>query len=173
MLDAVFSYLISKMIDMFPGLVTRRFISPTKLAEMVEVDLRRASPINISFGSSIPSLSLWFRISNKSLVNLVLDRLLIDLWIGQPFLHGAILSQYIVSKQSSIENAYFNTKLTNPQQDWIRKHVSGQLLSVPVTITVEAYFESKVGTIRVEQRIEHRTVPGRLQQFYITKITER
>jgi len=149
------------VLGILPGWLARRFISGEKIASQIEVDLRRMNPIDISFGTEIPRLGLYFRISNLSSLDVVLDRLLIDLWIGQPTLQGAILARYNISRRSSREDIYFAQQLTIPQQEQIRKHISGQLLSVPVTIHAQAYFDSKVGVVYVDKRIEHRDVPCR------------
>jgi len=159
--EAIVSFIFEKVLDILPGWLARRFISSEKIVSQIEVDLRRMNPIDISFGTEIPRLNLYFRISNLSSLDVVLDRLLIDLWIGQPTLRGAILARYNVPKRSSREDIYFAQQLTIPQQDQIRKQVSGQLLSVPVTIHAQAYFDSKVGVVYVDKRIEHRDVPCR------------
>jgi hypothetical protein len=159
MFEAISSFLLEKMLGIFPRWLARRFISSQKTANQIEIDLRRINPIDISFGSDIPSLRLCFRISNLSPFNLVLDRLLIDLWVGQPTLRGAILVRYDVPKRSSRDDIYFTDQLTVPQQEQIRERINGQLLSVPVTIYVEAYFDSKVGLVHVKKTLEHRDIP--------------
>jgi hypothetical protein len=159
MVEMIASFIFERLLDIVPKWLARCFISSQKIANQIEIDLRRITPINISFGTDIPSLTLYFRISNLSHVDLVLDRLLINLWVGQPTLQGAILVRYDVPKRSSREDVYFNTQLTVPQQEQIRKHVNGQVLSVPVTINVQAYFDSKAGLVYVEKKFEHREVP--------------
>lgn len=159
--EAIASSLIEKVLSFLPGWLARHFISTEKIAKQVEVDLRRINPIEISFGTEIPRLSLYFRISNLSPVGLVLDRLLIDLWVGQPTLRGAILEHYNLPKRSSREDIFYTDQLTVPQQQQIREKVNGQLLSVPVTIHTKAYFDSKVGAVLVGKTIEHRDVPCR------------
>lgn len=157
--QVIASFILEKMLNVVPGWLARRFISGNMIAGQIEVDLRRMNPIEISFGTEIPRLNLYFRISNLSPLDLVLDRLLIDVWVGQPTLWGAILTRYSIPKRSSREDIYFAHQLTVPQQEQIQKKVIGQLLSVPVTIHAEAYFDSKVGVIYVDKRIEHRDVP--------------
>ena len=134
------------------------FISPQKIADKVNIDLRSNNPIDISFGSDVPNIQIYFKISNLSLFNLVLDRLLIvDLWIGQPTLHGAILERHDVPKGIK-DDVYFIEQLSSPQQEQIKKHVSNNFLSVPVKFHVKAYFESKIGLIYVEKRFEQSNI---------------
>lgn len=153
--------MFEKVLGILPGWLARYFISSQKIAGQVEIDLRSTNPINIDFETEIPSLSLYFRISNLSPVDLVLDRLLIDLWVRQPTLRGAILQRYDIPKRSSREDVYFRHQLTLPQQEQIRKRAKDQLLSAAVTVHVKAYFESKIGIIPVEAKLESRDVPVR------------
>jgi hypothetical protein len=146
MVGSIASFMIEKILDILPGSMARLLISPQKIASRVEIDLRSANPIDISFGTEIPRLSLSFRISNMSLFDLVLDRLLIDLWVGQPTLRGAILERHKVLKRASTDNVYFTNQLTVPQP-------------VPVTINVTAYFDSKIGAVDVQTRFERTEVP--------------
>lgn len=159
MVGSIASFMIEKILDILPGSMARLLISPQKIASRVEIELRSANPIDISFGTEIPRLSLSFRISNMSLFDLVLDRLLIDLWVGQPTLRGAILERHKVPKRASTDNVYFTNQLTAPQQEQIKTHRNGQILSVPVTMNVTAYFDSKIGAVDVQTRFERTEVP--------------
>lgn len=158
-IEAIAPIILEKMIDILPRWLARHFISSQTIARQIEIDLRSINPIDISFGTEIPRLSLFFRISNLSLVNLVLDRLLIDLWVGQPTLQGAILERYDIPKRKSRDDIYFRYELTSPQQEQIRKRIKDKFLSVPITLYVKAYFESKFGFVPVEKKFEQRDVP--------------
>ena len=147
-----------KMLTILPRWLARYLISPRKIARKIEVDLRSSNPIDITFATEIPSLSLYFRITNLSPANLLLDRLLINLWIGQPTLEGAILERHEVPSGNSNENISFTSQLTIPQQEQIKKKVKEQRLFVPVTIYIKAYFDSKVGLVFVEKKLELREV---------------
>jgi hypothetical protein len=125
----------------------------------VDIDLRRINPIDITFGTDIPRVSIYFRVSNMNPFTLTLDGLLVEFWVGQPTFRRAILERYDVPKRSSREDIYFSEQLTIPQQEQIRKHVNGQLIFEPIMVYVKAYFESKVGFIYVGKRLEHRDVP--------------
>ena len=158
MLEAAATYLIERALNILPRWLSRRLFPPHKLAAQVDIDLRRANPIDIRLGTEVPDIGLYFRIANLSPLSLVLDRLLVNLWVGQPTLRGAVLERQDVPKRSQVD-VYFTTQLTGPQQEQIRKHVDGQLLSAPVTVYVKAYFESTVGVICVEKSLEQRDVP--------------
>lgn len=155
-------WIITKVLEtvlvILPRWLISYFIPPQKIADQVNIDLRSNNPIDISFGSDVPNIQIYFEISNMSLFNLVLDRLLIDVWIGQPALHGAILERYDVPKRSIKSGVHFIEQLSSPQQEQIKKHVSNNILSVPVKFHVKAYFESKIGLIYAEKRFEHSNI---------------
>ena len=153
-IETIVAFISEKVLGILPRWLACRFISSQKIASQVEIDLRSINPIDINFGTEIPSLNLYFRISNLSLVNLFLDRLLIDLWVGQPTFQGAILERYDIPKRSSREDVNFRHQLTLPQQEQIRRCVKDDLLSLAVTINVKEYFESKRGFIPVETKFE-------------------
>ena len=150
-----FKTVISKL----PGWLIRFFYRPEKIAGSIDLELRHNNPIIISFGTEIPSIDLYFQIYNRSNFGLVLDRLLIDFWIGQRLFCGAVLRRGCVKPRERFDEVYFTQQLTLSQQEQIKRHKEGQLLSVPVSIMVTGYFESKVGVVCVEKRIDRADVP--------------
>jgi hypothetical protein len=159
MIPEPFGYMLRLLVAKLPGWFIRYFYKPDKIANSIDIDLRSNAPINISFGMEIPEISLYFHIYNRSPFNLILDRLLIDFWVGQPTLKGAILRRYVIPKGESVDNVYFSCPLTSQQQNQIRGRCNGQLLSVPVSLTITAYLESKVGMICLDKRIDRSDVP--------------
>ncbi len=151
---------LERLLALVPRFLLRRFLPAGTVARQVDVDLRRVNPVNILLRSEVPQVDLWFRIGNRSIVDLVLDRLLVELWIGQPTLRGAVLERLTVSRRTDREDIYFWHDLTAEQRGQIQNRIGEHgLLSVPVTVHVTAYFESRVGTVLVMRRLEHRDVP--------------
>jgi len=64
-----------------------------------------------------------------------------------------------VKPRERFDEVYFTQQLTLSQQEQIKRHKEGQLLSMPVSIMVTGYFESKVGVVCVEKRIDRADVP--------------
>src|SRR5713101_571559 len=153
-------YVLDKVLAVLPGWIIRRFLPPERIAGQVEIDLRRINPIAIYFTSvQFPFVELWFRISNQSQLNLVLDRLLVDLWVGQPTVQGAVLHRAALPRRTSKDDIRFWHDLTGIQEDRIRKQADEKgVLTVPVSIYVDAYFESRVGIVHVRAPLEHRGV---------------
>lgn len=153
-------YVFEKVLTILPRWLARLLLPPARIAEQIEIDLRRTNPIAIYFRSTeFPCVEAWFRISNQSQVNLVLDRLLVDLWVGQPTIKGAILCRMEIPRRTSKDDIRFWHDLTGAQEERIRRRADEKgILTVPVAVYVDAYFESKVGFVHVRTTLEHRGV---------------
>lgn len=159
MFETLGSFILEKALEFLPAWIARRIVSLKKVADQIEIDLRSINPIDISFGSEVPRVSIYFRISNLSSVGVTLDRMLVNVWVGQPTLRGSVLQRYQLPKRTSDDNVYFSSSLSIPQQEQIKKRVDGQLLSSSVRINIVAYFDSKIGIVCLEKTLEQRDVP--------------
>jgi hypothetical protein len=97
-LEVVSSWMIEMGLSILPEKLGSRLYPTQKIADRIKIDLRN-NPVAINPGE-VPTISIWFRITNMSPLNIVLDRLLIDFWIGQPTLYGMILKRYEIPKGS-------------------------------------------------------------------------
>lgn len=147
-------WLIEKVISVIPGLLLRLFYSPGKVASDVIITLRGELPINPSLNSSVPHLDLYLEITNLSNLNLIVDRVLLDLWFGQPVLQGAILERYRISSRSSETQLFFRTDLTSKQIDQIKPYLTDSPPSGCISLSITAYFDSKIGIIEVKRTFE-------------------
>lgn len=159
MIPEPFGYFLRPLLAKLPGWLIRYFFKPDKIANSIDIDLRSNGPVNISLGMEIPEISLYFHVYNMSPFSLILDRLLIDLWVGQPTLKVAMLRRYVIPQGESIDNVYVSCPLSTQQQNQIRGRCNGQLLRGPVSLIITAYLESKVGVIEVDKRIDRSDVP--------------
>lgn len=159
MFEPLVSFIVERAVDVLPRWLALWLAPPERIARQVEIDLRRVNPVNITLRAEVPNVSLWFRISNMSPVDLVLDRLLVEFWVGQPTLQGAVLDRLRVPRGKSLEDVHFWQDLGPHQQEQVRGRVKDGLLSVPVHLYLKAYFESKVGPVSVNRRLEHPNVP--------------
>lgn len=89
---AILHWIVDRIITVIPGKLLRILYSPEKVASQVRIRLRGERPIAPSLNSSVPHMDLYLEITNLSNIDLQLDRMLLDLWFGQPVLNGAILA---------------------------------------------------------------------------------
>jgi hypothetical protein len=150
-------YAAGKMLDKLPGWVGRWFVSPERLAKLVEIDLHPNVSVDISYGGAIPRVDMCFRIDNRSSAPLVLDRLVFDLWVGQPILRGAVLARYDIPKWDKVHIPFWD-QITPSQQKFVASQVHNGFFD-EVVLSFEAWFDSKIGRIHVQDRITRRKVP--------------
>lgn len=132
------------MLDKAPGWLARRVFH----SDQVVVNLRRERPVNSSFGSTVPRIEVAFSIDNRSHLDLVLDRLLFELWVGQPILNGAVWERHEILKHQGREDLYFWAPLVPSQIEQIRHQVNNGMIE-EVTLNATVYFETKIGLVTV------------------------
>jgi len=137
-----------------------RFVPPgSGVEQQIDVDLRPQSPINIEFSTEIPQVSLWFNISNRSSLDLVFDRMLIEIWVGQPTIYsGSILRRFALPAGETEKDVYFPAHLAPPQQEQIKRRANEKGLIDEVSINLTAYFQSERGWFEVRRHIDYRDV---------------
>ncbi len=62
--------------------------------------LREENPIAMSPGASISLIDLYFEVTNLSPLDLVLDRMLVEVWFGQPTFNTTLLRRHLVRGRS-------------------------------------------------------------------------
>jgi hypothetical protein len=137
-----------------------RFTPPgTGVEQQIDVDLRPQSPVNIEFSTEIPQIGLWFNITNRSSLDLVFDRMLIEVWVGQPTIYsGFILRRFSLPAGETEKDVYFPAHLATPQQEQIKRRANGKGIVDEVSINLTAYFQSERGWFEVRRHINYRDV---------------
>ena len=110
--------------------------------------------ISPNLGASVPCIDLYFEIINHSYLSLVLDRLLIDFWFGQPTFQGVVLKRYAVPANNTVKNISCKQSLSIAQQKQIEQYSNSSTASGQIHIYLTAYFETKAGMIEVQSTIE-------------------
>jgi len=80
------------------------------------------------------------------------------LWFGQPSLQGFILERYKIPPRSTGTQIFFRSDLTSKQVEQIDPYLTESPPSGDITLSIMAYFDTKVGIIEVKQRSERRKV---------------
>jgi len=91
-------------------------------------------------------------------LDLILDRLLLDVWFGQPTFTTALLRRYNVPSGQITEGIFLRHHLNPAQIKQIDEfnHADGQRGSVHIYLT--AYFQSRAGELEVQKSIDRRRV---------------
>jgi hypothetical protein len=152
MFDPLTSFVIERAYKVIPGWIERRMLPPSTVQGEIKLDLGRKVPVQLR-GGEVPTCDLYFEISNLSQISVTLDRLMFEVWFGQPTFRGAILSRREIPRRKTVDDLWVWTPLGPYQVGQIKKYagnVPGQPVSVAVNMV--AYFESRVGWLRVEHK---------------------
>ena len=150
-------WFLEKVIAVVPGLLLKRVFPPEKVATHIRVELVGERPIAPSLTSSVPHLDLNLSVTNLSPLQLRLDRMLVDLWFGQPVLNGALLERMVVPPRSTENLMYFRGQLSSAQVRQVEPYTQTNPPSAPISLTVRAYFDTRVGPVEYERRFERRS----------------
>ena len=154
----IVSLLVGKLADLLPTFALRLFFPPSKIAKEVRVDLRGEKPVQARTDAAFPDISVWLELTNLSHVDLTLDRLLFDLWFGQPTITGSILEFEHVPARSGPKTIRFWTNLTPSQVSRIDDFMHSGEARGPLSLSYSAYFQSRVGMVTAKGRIERQGV---------------
>ena len=157
-MNELFLLFMDKIVTRLPGLLLRVFYRPANIANEVQIDLRGERPIDLLMGTSVPRILVYLQVTNHSNFKLELDRMLIDLWFGQPVLNGAILQRHCILPRTTNNDLFFASDLTSQQVQQIEPYTKDSPSAGPITVSIHAYFESKLGLIEVKKQIRRTKV---------------
>ena len=148
-------FLGGRLLDWLPGWLVRRFVSLDSVARQVKVLPRAKAPLNFSLNETTPSVRAWFQVQNHSGVNLVLDRIVTDIWAGQPVVYGVMAYRTRIGKHATTDHIPpFQAALTPAAIDQVQKQRQQQQQTPPIqaiyTMNATGFFDSKVGSFEVQ-----------------------
>jgi hypothetical protein len=138
-----------------PGMLVRRMYPPQKIEQEISIDFRAKNPINAS-NVMIPDngpfpcamLDLWLTVRNESAIDVVLDRLLFEFWIGQPLVIGAMLRRDTIKRHRSLDVCH-RTILGEAEISRIKSYREDSSRFESMSLNAEAFGDSVAGPIRV------------------------
>jgi hypothetical protein len=146
------------VLEKLPAFLLRPFIRPSTIASKVNIDLRGDTPIGLGLSAEVPHLGMYFEITNLSQFDLILDRMVVEVWFGQPTFTAAVLRRYLIPAGEITRNIYLRQTLTSEQREQIEQFKLPDQSRGSLHIMLDAYFESSLGGIEVSKNIERRTV---------------
>ncbi len=135
-------------------LVTRWLhITPERLAQSVSIQLRPRNPISVTSPGGIPTLDVSLVVHNYGPLDLELDRMVVDVWAGQPIAYGEVVDRYTVRRRGpGADEVRFVAILTAEAfQMWERNR---EQPNGTTTVHFRAYFESRVGRFMLRGQLE-------------------
>ena len=156
MLEDLAPSLAAKVLAWLPGWLLRRVLTPGGLADRISVDLRGNAPGSISANGSVPQLDLWFRITNHSAFPVVLDRLDLEVWYGQPFARLSSIERRMIPAHADMETLRVTEYLSGTQLAYLKR---AQESKPDFVVQTRGYFTSKLGWTGVSKSIARRDFP--------------
>jgi hypothetical protein len=131
----------------------------------VSVGLRDEHAVVAQLHNSVPAISVWFVVSNHSNQDLVLDRIVLSVWAGQPVLHGVMAHRTPVPPHETVGSIYFEGMLTAAAVDQIRQCMESVRSGAAggqgqYRIHGRAYFESAQGWFAIDLHHLQRDIPS-------------
>jgi hypothetical protein len=144
-------------IDLCPSNIIRMFLKPERVLPKIHIGLREELPIDLRLDADVSFIDLYFQITNLSPIDILLDRMLIEMWFGQPTFYSAILKQYVLPAGEITKNIFLRYELSSAQVSQIKAfQTNGRRGSICLNLT--AFFDSKIGRYEVRKNIERRSI---------------
>lgn len=141
------------LVSLLPKKLASKIYNFSDLEKDIEFRLRSVNPVTFSVNREIPFLELWFEIINKSpYTDITSDRLIFEIWDSQPLFFGTHLRKYEIKSRESKDDIFLKLPLNKFQVEKIKNWPENQLIKINV---LEAYFCSKIGTVKKTIRIEN------------------
>lgn len=149
------SFGMGKIANRIPGFLRRKLFPIAKVQEQIKIELRGDAPITPWLRDN-PYIDMYFEITNLSHLTITLDRLLIEVWYGQPLFNNWTLKRYEIPARQTQKDIHYRHYLTEAQKERVQAFQDGTIQYGTITVHLTAYFESKIGMIDVTRRIERR-----------------
>ena len=137
--------------DWFPGWFVRRFVHLDSVVRQVKLLPHSKRSITWGLTESAPAVHVWLQVVNHSGVGLVLDRVVLDVWAGQPVAYGVMAYRTLIPKHSTIDRIPpFHAVLTSAAIEQIKRHQQQSPSAAGYNINGTGFFDSKLGSFEVQ-----------------------
>ena len=141
-----------------PSALLRLIYSPKYVSSRITIDFRNNTPFYLGSSNGIPYVDIYLDVSNFNNIDMVLDRMLLDMWFGQPTIYAALMYRKYIPAGQKTENVLFRHILTAEQASHIQKYLDKDNMNKRILVHVTGYFESNIGRITVEQNYERSSI---------------
>jgi hypothetical protein len=138
-----------------PGFLLRALYKPEAIESKVKLGLRSDAPASVYLSTGqIPYVELYFEVTNLAPIDLVLDRMLVEVWFGQPTFSTVFLRRQVIPAGDITDGLTVRQTLSSSQKAQIEAFQTSGVNAGAVHIYVTAYFESKLGRLSIQRSIE-------------------
>jgi len=141
-----------------PAFLLRAILSPENVASKVRISLRGDKPFNIALSTEIPRIEIYFEFTNLSPIDLILDRMLVDVWFCQPTFQHTILRRYFIPAGEITGGISLQQDLTPGQITQIKRCTENPGAGGAIYLHITTYFESKTGRLEMKETINRSSI---------------
>jgi hypothetical protein len=148
MWNSVWLRIMGPLARILPRVMLKKLFKIERLQRELEVNLSSAESVRFSLKAILPILEISLRLSNKSEIPLVVDRIIFDVSIGQPFAEFTHCRRISLAPRQTLERIYSRHLLNEAQVKLLRQSVDAVTgrFNGTVTIRPTLYCDSKIGS---------------------------
>ena len=155
MFTAVSYWFLGQAAKILPGILSKIFFGPAKAKAQFEIDLSGHGPVAIRLNSHIPEVEVRLRITNKGPIPISVDRILFQLWMGQPVVEFAELRRVLLHSQQTIGVASSRVFLSEPQRKAIESNLDQNRRPINmVMLHATVFCDCKVGHFDMSEHFQ-------------------
>jgi hypothetical protein len=148
-----------RLLDWLPRWIVRRFVKLEAIARQVKLGLLSTGAVTFGLTEAAPVVRVWFQVENHSGLDVVLDRIVLEVWAGQPIAYGVMARRTTIARHTTArEVGPFVAALTVPAIERVTQEQQQAGSSYNVNAT--AYFDTKLGAFTVQLGGREGTVPA-------------
>lgn len=153
MFEALLKIFGSKLISFIPAILLRKIYSEDALKNEISVSFPNTGD-RVAFSGTVPEAVVRLDFLNQSNLDIELDRVKIEIWFNQPVCKfEQIVKEPIKQRRSG--HVYLTSPLNVYQVGSILQTQANSHATNTVDLNIKAYFDSKIGKVVKEVRIEN------------------
>ena len=161
LVDKILDHTLEKL----PRFLVRKFVKIEQIQENLEVALASPAPLTLHLKSTFaPQAEIILRITNKNAIPITIDRILFEIWLGQPFLQSAQLRRFTLKPKETNDYLYSRFYLNEVQRAAIgsESDEKAQQRNGFYRIELTAYCDCKAGQFEIRKnfQVDRETVPS-------------
>lgn len=147
-LGQVAGSLVSKILRYGPALLLRRIYPIERLASELRIGFRGGAPGDFCHAAT-PRLEVWLHVDNPTDLDVVLDRVEFEAWVGQPIASGNLVIPRTI-KRRQLELVMWRAELGSAALELLRTQAGGRA-TAPLDLYVHAYVVAKTGATTIKR----------------------
>lgn len=144
----------SQAARVLPPIMLKRFFSTKKVEQEIGIDWSSKQAARIGLNASCPNIEISLRIENRSLVPVILDRMIVQVWIGQPFIEAINAYRMPIGARKNIDQHITREYLSENQIKAFASYLNGKQLKERLSVSADLFFDCDVGSFHLRKHLD-------------------